>query len=198
MLGFWRLDIDGDFFLVAAPTWELSREIRAYHLELLARVRSLPHHHLIEADAVLFPQFAPYYQKISSRLSPAFDASQVLPHSRHSFFIAFEAYKDNWISGLEQLMGYEFKKESEASILAPSTGSFDLDVLAEALLLPNTTAIEYLVKTLTPSQLQALTKQVSDRLRGQEAIDELQRKQDLALFDQQQGIEQLKKAGFSI
>ncbi|MEH2138574.1 hypothetical protein [Nostoc sp.] len=213
MLDFWRLDAVDDFFLVAAPTLATATTIRAYHLELLSRVRSLSHHHLIESDAVLFPNFAQYYQKLGDRLSPNFDTSKIQRESRHSFFIAAEPRGNFWISGLELLMGFDYeegrgKREEgkskgssllpSSSLLLPSTGDFNLDVLAELLMLPNSAPIQWLAQERSPAQLAALTKQVGDRLRGQVAIDELQRERDLQLFEQQQGVEQLKKAGFSL
>ncbi len=181
---------------------ELAPIIRAYHLELLNRVRSLPplaslpHHHLIEADALLFENFGHYYQKIGDRLQPNFDSSSLSPASRHSFFVAAESRGDFWISGLELLMGYDYEEIGATQGVRITSGEFEIDVLAELLLLPNPTEIEWLCKKRSPSQLAALTKQVSDRLRGKEAIEELQREQDLKNFDEQQGFEQLKKAGF--
>jgi hypothetical protein len=201
VLDFWRLDTKDDFFLVHAPTWDAAKVIRAYHLELLNRVRSLPHHHLIEADAVLLENFAHYYQKIGDRLLPNFDASSLTPQSRHSFFVAAESRGDFWISGLELLMGYDYEQSDLGEgirAVSVTSGDFEIDVLAELLLLPNPTQAEWLVKTRSPQQLAALTKQVGDRLRGKEALDELQRAQDLKVFEQQQGVDRLKKAGFSL
>ncbi|MBN3949350.1 MAG: hypothetical protein HWQ38_23970 [Nostoc sp. NMS7] len=201
MLGFRRLDTHDDFFLVAAPSLELAPIARAYHLELLNRVRLLPHHHLVEADAVLYENYAPYYQKIGDRLQPNFDPSVLSSASRHSFFIAAESRGDFWISGLELLMGYDYEKSEVGSgrkEVRVTSNDFEIDVLAELLLLPNSTQIEYLTKTRSPKQLAALTKQVGDRLRGNVAIEELQREQDLKMFEEQQGFEQLKKAGFNL
>lgn len=201
MLDFWRLDTNDDFFLVHAPTWESAKIVRAYHLELLNRVRSLPHHHLIEADTVLLENFASYYQKIGDRLTPTFDTSSLTPPSRHSFFVAAESRGDFWISGLELLMGYDYEEASSVKGIGKvsvTSGDFEIDVLAELLLLPNPAQVEWLTKTRSPQQLAALTKQVSDRLRGKDALDELQREQDLKVFEQQQGIEKLKRAGFNL
>ncbi len=209
MLNFWRLDTHDDFFLVGAPSLELAPIARAYHLELLNRVRSLPHHHLVETDSLLFENFAKYYQKIGDclqhakgeRLLPNFDPSSLSPASRHSFFVAAESRGEFWISGLELLMGYDYEKSEVGSgrkEVRITSGEFEIDVLAELLLLPNPGQIEWLCKERSPSQLAALAKQVGDRLRGKEALEELQREHDLKMFEEQQGFEQLKKAGFNL
>ncbi|MHC5939248.1 hypothetical protein [Nostoc sp.] len=199
MLNFWRLDTPDDFFLVAAPSLEKSQFVRAYHLELLNRVRILPHHYLVEADAVLYENYAHYYQKIGDRLSPNFDTSPLSPLSRHSFFVAAESRGDFWISGLELLMGYDYDVTKQGSReVRVTSGEFEIDVLADLLLLPNNQQVDWLCKERSPQQLAALTRQVGDRLRGKDALDELQREQDLKAFEEQQGFEQLKKAGFSL
>ncbi len=199
MLNFWRLDTGDDFFLVAAPTLESAPIVRAYHLELLNRIRTLPNHHLVEADTIIFENFAHYYQKIGNRLSPHFDCSKLSPLSRHNFFIATQAQGDFWISGLEILMGYKYESEEQKNNAVRITSSdFEIDVLAELLLLPNTTQIDWLCKSRSPNQLAALARQISDRLRGKEALEELQREHDLRIFEEQQGFEQLKKVGFNL
>ncbi|MEH1789662.1 MAG: hypothetical protein V7L23_29930 [Nostoc sp.] len=202
MLNYWRLDTyKNDFFLVAPPSLELSGIVRAYHLELLNRVRLLSNYHLAEVEVLLFERFADYYQKISDRLQPNFDPGNLSAASRHSFFMAAESRGDFWISGLELLMGYDYdlsKTEKDKSEIRITSGDFEIDVLAELLLLPNPAKIEWLCRERSPVQLAALVKQVNDRLRGKEGLDELQREHDLKMFEEQQGFEQLKKAGFNI
>lgn len=202
MLNFWRLDTkDKDFILVDPPSWAIAPKIRAYHLELLNRIRYLTNHHLVESDEVIFPAFTNYYGKVAQLMG--IDSDSLLPASRHSFFIACESRGDFWISGLELLMGYDFQEAGGqggrgAGGVSVTSGEYEIDVLAELLLLPDTSQTQWLASTKSPQYLAKLTKQIGDRLRGKEAIEELQREQDLKILESSNATEQLKKAGFSL
>ncbi|MBD2492478.1 hypothetical protein [Aulosira sp. FACHB-615] len=198
---FWRLDtIDGDFLLVKSPSWAIAPTIRAYHLELINRTRHIQDSHLVEADEVFYSGLTPYYQHLGDRLG--FDPSILTPASRHSFFIAAESRGEFWISGLELLMGFDYEAEGlrgkGAGGLRVTSGDFNLDVLAEMLLIPRPSDLEYLLNNLSPGAIALLAKQIGDRLRGKEALDELQKARDLEIFEQQKGVDLLKKSGFKI
>lgn len=195
MLNFWRLDTADDFFLVEVPTFVEAAKVRAYHLELLVRVRTLQYSCLPESDAVLFANFQQYYRKIASFLNPVIDVSTLKPLSRHQFFIAAESRGENWISGLELLMGYDYHIESVNKKLCVTSGIVEIDTLAELLLLPCASQVKWLVDSFSPQYLSALAKQISDRLRGQEALDELQREKDLEAFNNT-GAQELEQTGF--
>lgn len=193
---YWRLDtVDGDFFLVSAPNLQESSLIRAYHVELLARVRNLPHHDHVESDEVIFGHLKNYYEKISAYLCPIFDASLLAPQSRHTFFIASTQQNEFWLSGLEQLMGYSFESQQNINKIQISTGKTDLDLIAELLLLCPSANLDWLTKKFSMMQIAQIIKQISQRQRGQEAIDELQREIDFRTFEEQ-GKEALVMAGF--
>ncbi len=180
MLEFWRLDTEDNFFLVEAPPLASSAIIRAYHLELLLRVKNLDNYWLVELDQILFSNLGNYYQNISKYLNPKFDCFYLTPESRHRFFIASEPRGDVWISGLELLMGYDFQLNEVEKPLAVTSGNYEIDILADLIIsIPN--QIKYLSENKTPQYLSKLLKQISDRTRGKEAIEELQRQKDLEI-----------------
>ncbi|MBL1177684.1 hypothetical protein [Pantanalinema sp. GBBB05] len=144
---FQRLEFsDRSFILVKAPSL-LSpdgilaehSEVRAYHLELLNRVRALDGFYFVHADAVLFQHYEAYYQAIADRLEPAFRAADLTPQSRHQFFIATDPIPNplnpsEQVVGLPQLellMGYGYPEPGNMSETEPLTsGNEDMDLLA--------------------------------------------------------------------
>lgn len=200
MLNFWRLELEAsdDFLLVESPSFAIAHVIRAYHLELLSRVRALPNYENDDKDSVFFRVLAPCYEKISSRLLPSHNASQLNSSSRHKFFIAAELRGEYWISGLELLMGYDFQiSNPKASTLQVTSGNSEIDLLAELLLIPESNNIlKWLIEKKSPQYLWSLVKQISDRRRGKEALDELQRFQDLNACEA--SMEEMRVAGFII
>lgn len=198
MLDYWRLDTkDNDFFLVKSPSLALASKVRAYHLELLNRVRTLPNYW--EIEDLIFEQIGNYYDKIADLLD--FKVDFLKNESRLNFFVAYEKRQDLWISGLELLMGYEFQAQDpndqkrEQTI---TTGSFELDLLAELLLLPDTKQVEWICKTRSPSEILKLIKQISDRSRGQEAINDLNKRKDLEFLENDSTLTTLQNEGISI
>lgn len=198
MLDYWRLDTkDNDFFLVKSPSLALASKVRAYHLELLNRVRTLPNYW--EIEDLIFEQIANYYDKIAGLLD--FKVDILKNESRLNFFVAYEKRQDFWISGLELLMGYEFQAQDpndqkrEQTI---TTGIFELDLLAELLLLPDTKQVEWICETRSPSEILKLIKQISDRSRGQEAINDLNKRKDLEFLENDSTLTTLQNEGISI
>jgi hypothetical protein len=195
MLDFWRLDTkDNDFFLVKSPSLALASEVRAYHLELLNRVRTLQNYW--EIEELVFEQIENYYSKIANLLG--FRILDIDPRSRLSFFIAHEQRQDFWISGLEILMGYDFGKSQEVKEPSITSGSFELDLLAELLLLPDTKQVKWLYETKSPPELLKLIKQISDRSRGQEAINDINKQKDLDFLSNPETLSKLQQEGLGI
>lgn len=196
MLNYWRLDTkDNDFFLVKSPSLALASEVRAYHLELLNKVRTLANYW--EIEDLIFEQTKNYYSKIANLLS--FEIDNITSISRLGFFIAYEKRQDFWISGLELLMGYDFgKNDSREAKKIVTSGNFEIDLLAELLLLPDTSQIKWLYETKSPSEILKLIKQISDRSRGQEAIDEINKQKDLDFLLKPEVLEKLQQEGLGI
>lgn len=190
-MGFYRIDFKDssekvpirDFLLIHTPVEKITKEVRAYHLELLNLVRSFDNFWLIESDKVLFAILEIYYQKIADRLIPSFDAKKLESESRHRFFVADKYYGDtNWLSGLEYLMGYRFdepksSKPGETQIIITS-GDNHLDLVAELHLQLERTQIEWLINNYSQEDLQKIIKQISDRRQGKELIEKMQREKD--------------------
>lgn len=145
---FHRLEFDDrSFILVKAPpmlspdgiTAEHA-EVRAYHLELLNRVRALDGFYFVHADSVLFGHYEAYYQAIADRLEPAFKAADLTPLSRHHFFIATDPIPNPFnppeqvvgLPELERLMGYDYPEPDNLSADEPAltSGNEDMDLLA--------------------------------------------------------------------
>lgn len=180
MLDFWRLDFnEGDFILVESPSLNICSKVRAYHLELLNLVKGLPNYELLTSDYLLFSNLEMYYNKVCSFFN--IETNKLTPESRHKFLIAANQKDNFWLSGLEMLMGYDFVESSPGNDnkVSVTSGQFDIDLLAELLLLPDTSQVRWLSESKSPSYLMKLIKQISDRSRGQEAIDELQKIKDL-------------------
>lgn len=196
MLNYWRLDTkDNDFFLVKSPSLALASEVRAYHLELLDKVRTLANYW--EIEDLIFEQTKNYYSKIANLLS--FEIDNITSISRLGFFIAYEKRQDFWISGLELLMGYDFgKNDSREAKKIVTSGNFEIDLLAELLLLPDTSQVKWLYETKSPSEILKLIKQISDRSRGQEAIDEINKQKDLDFLLKPEVLEKLQQEGLGI
>lgn len=196
MLNYWRLDTkDNDFFLVKSPSLALASEVRAYHLELLNKVRTLANYW--EIEDLIFEQTKNYYSKIANLLS--FEIDNITSISRLGFFIAYEKRQDFWISGLELLMGYDFgKNDSREAKKIVTSGNFEIDLLAELLLLPDTSQVKWLYETKSPSEILKLIKQISDRSRGQEAIDEINKQKDLDFLLKPEVLEKLQQEGLGI
>ena len=157
-------------------------EVRAYHLELLQKVRPLEDFFLVEFDEPLFSNFRIYYENISKKLGIPCD--RLTSNSRHSFFIACQQEKGLWLSGLELLMGYEFPsdKEVQSSPLITS-GNYEIDLLAEIILCLPPELIPSLLQNKSQTYLSKLIHQVSRRSQGQEAIDKVQRERDLKFLE---------------
>lgn len=200
MRAFHRLDRkDGSFFLVEAPTFDRAHQIRAYHLELLALIAKFDYAYLPQTDPVLFENFAPYYEAIAHLLKPRFDPAQLTPSCRHAFFIATDlfpaAVADSeeptlilGLSNLETLMGYQLPKgsnTSQAGVIRLTSGDDDADLVAALLLCFKFNALE-MTRRYARQDLINILKQAQNLLRGEEAIDELQRERDRELFEKNQ------------
>lgn len=197
MLEFWKLDFkNGDFTLVESPNLNISSLVRAYHIELLSHIKPLPYYYLVSSDEILFNNFTTYYCKIGEILN--INVEELTETSRHNFFIASQQKLNNWLSGLEMLMGYDFKEISDSDGISVTSGNFEIDLLAELLLLPNINCIEWLYRSKSPMFISKLLKQISDRSRGEEYINELKRQKDLEFLNNPETLEKLKKEGLPI
>lgn len=176
MLTYWRLSKnDGDFVLVRSPSFLDVPLVRHLHLELLSRVRGIEGISELEYDIPLFEKLGNYYQQLGKELG--FDPKEITSESRHRFFIAAEPRGGFWISGLELLMGYDFNQEGGIAPLITS-GEYEIDLLAEICLCVPPGIIEFLIKNYSSNYLSKLTYQISQRMRGKEAIEEAQREKD--------------------
>lgn len=199
---YWLLEfLNGDFILVHPPSLEISRELRAYHSILLAKFKHKAgdgfHNKLF--DDPLFVSFKREYMKIVGRLSPAFDPQELTRESRHSFFIAAEKRGDYWLSGLEILMGLDYEKPEDkaTSKLNLTSGDSEIDIVAGLLLQENISNLEWLVRNHSPQYLVKLLTQINNCRRGQDALDDLQREQDLTTVKQKNIDEKLAAVGFN-
>jgi hypothetical protein len=196
---YWLLTFkDGDFCLVEQPSLQKAQLIQSYHQILLSLTRS--QYENLGAIASLdfyLPGLEVYYQKIADLLSPLFDSSKLTPESRQLFYIAFEPRGTKWISGLEILLGLDFDttpKTESTPELQITSGNLEIDIVAELLLYIESGRVEWLVQNKSPQYLIKLIKQLGDRRRGQEAVDDLQRQKDLEKSVNLE--ESLKTSGF--
>lgn len=180
---------DGSFLLVGEPSHDRAPLVRAYHQELLNQVRQFQHYHLLEADAVLFEEFAPYYQAIANQLDPPFDVATLTPTSRQRFFIATDPIcpqldSDTWFAGLsqlEELMGFEM-------VIGENGGgeeSIDPHLeLLTGLLLFRPSEAEWMSHRFSSRQLGKILQIASELQPGEDGVSERQRKKDLEAFNQ--------------
>ena len=108
-----------DFLLVAPPPTVRHKLVRAYHNELLSQISGMECHPS-SADAIIYPKFKKYYQKIFeflfSTLKLSTDALE--PISRHRFFICSEPVEINGqmvlgLPELSKLMGYSLNQTTD-------------------------------------------------------------------------------------
>ncbi len=188
-MDYWRLDYlklvedqyQKDFFLCFAPSHKKSKKIRAYHLELLYQIKKTTQaFYLVEADNLFIKNFPEYYENISKRLK--IDYKNLTSQSRHEFFIAAKQQNGNWISGLEILMGYDFPPEENSKTkkdeILVTTGDYELDLIAELHLHLDNHDVQWLIKNYSSTQLNKIVRQISDRRRGAELIEERRREKD--------------------
>ena len=195
---------DSGFFLIEQPPLKVFQQIKTYHQILVSIARSSPEILATNSDEILyFGSYGSIYQSISDLLTPRFDCSLLDPESRYQLFIAFEPRGRLFISGLELLLGLDFR-DSEASYnnsrenLSITSGNLEIDLVAELLLHIDSGRIEWLIFNKSPQFLIKLVKQMNDRSRGQEAIEELQQKNDLEKISQNSKVsEELKESGFN-
>lgn len=139
MPNFWRVNfLDGDFALIESPSLFDCDRIRAYHLALHQALTGLNVFPAVEADAVLYPQFKLYYQKLGNIMNPVVDCDRLAPESRHEFFVCSEPIEHDGrllpgLSGLEQLMGFSYSTESSEPP-DKTTGDITLDILTSVAL----------------------------------------------------------------
>lgn len=174
------------------PTKPDHFEVRAYHLELLSQVGQFTGFYLPQADAVLFESFDLFYQAIANLLQPRFEARQIEPRSRHSFFIATDPVPNPLnpdelvpgLSGLETLMGYELPTPpTKETPIHLTSGDPDADLVAAMLVTFKTSALS-LMSRYCRSDLINILSQSQNLLRGDEAIKALQQERDRELFEQ--------------
>lgn len=186
MLEYDRLDLEGgDYLLVFPPSMAKYPVVLAHYQEFRQALEGLPVWPP-QVDAALYKKLRIYYQKIGRSLG--FDPDNVLPESRHEFFVATEpvivpAISPNpipGISGLEQLLGmksYPESAEVRSEKVMVTSGSVDIDLAVDvALIFKELTP--WMVRQYSRETLAKMVKQGSDRLRGEKAIKELQREKD--------------------
>jgi len=195
-----RLETKDNFVLVFPPKQIIAHEVRAYHTELINKTRAIDNYFLPQADPIFFKYYQNYYQNIIDKILPAFDCEQLTNTSRHEFFIAYKERRPSvWISQLELLMGYDYKEEEKKTEeIIVTSGDSSADLLAELFLHLEGKQIEWLLKSYSQDFLIKFVKQISDRRRGKELIEELQRAKDRKKVSEMGSSEKLRKRGFSI
>lgn len=194
MLDPYKLELlDGDRIFVYPPSFVRSPMVRAYHWELLQVTRVLPYFFNTSTDEILFKAYKNLYFKIIDAWGADIPLEQLTPTSRHKLLIASTLQKDIWLCDLEIMMGYTAPSENIASPLV-TTGSVELDLLAELLHLTSQSQVFWLINNFSTKQISLLVKQLSDRAAGNEAIASAQRERDLKSFEMQ-GIEALQQIG---
>lgn len=201
---YWLLEfLSGDFILVHQPSLKISRELKAYHSILLSKFKSLAQSedfHNCAFDS-LNQSLANYYNKIVSRLNPAFDLAELTKESRHQFFIAAEKRHGYWISGLEILMGLDYEDpddtDKKPNKLSLTSGDLEIDIIAGLMLQENNSNVEWLAYSKSPQYLVKLLTQMNNCRRGQDAIEELQRERDLEIVKKKNMETALSKSGFN-
>ena len=195
---------DSGFFLIEQPSLKVFQQLKTYHQILVSIARSNPEILATKSDEILyFGSYGSIYHSIADLLTPKFDCSLLDPESRYQLFIAFEPRGSLFISGLELLLGLDFRDSDSSSDNKPenlsiTSGNLEIDLVAELLLHIDSGRIEWLISNKSPQFLIKLVKQMSDRSRGQEAIEELQQKNDLEKISQNSKVSQeLKESGFN-
>ena len=196
--GFYRVDLSyGDFELIKAPCLKIESKVRAYHLELLKKVKQFENYYKLGFDTPFFDNLKNYYLHIWDLIDTNVDINQLHPDSRHEFFIAKELQNNSYISGLELLMGYGYKSDGNSNSnnqISITTGNLTLDLIAE-LSINNSQNLDFLISNFTSFELTKICKQLSDRLRGEDTIKEKQQELDLINL-QEIGEKELQESGF--
>ena len=185
MLEYDRLDLKGgDYLLVFPPSMAKYPIVFAHYQEFRQALEGLPVWPP-QVDEQLYSHLRVYYQKIGRSLG--FDPERLLSESRHEFFVATEPVVVPAIaldpipglSGLERLLGLSYPESVEAKSekIVITSGSVDVDLLVDiSLVFKELTP--WLTKQYSREFLAKMVKQGSDRLRGDDAIKELQKKAD--------------------
>lgn len=185
MLEYDRLDLEGgDYLLVFPPSMAKYPVVFAHYQEFRRALEGLPVWPP-QVDTALYKKLRIYYQNIGRSLG--FDPDNVLPESRHEFFVATEPVVVPAIapdpvpglSGLERLLGllYPESTEVKAEKVMITSGSVDIDLTVDvALVFKELTP--WMVQRFSRETLAKMVRQGSDRLRGEEAIKELQAEKD--------------------
>ena len=186
-----RLDLKGgDYRLVFPPSMAKYPLIFAHYQEFRRSLEGLPVWPT-GIDEHLYPRLRVHYQKIGRLLG--FDSDRLIPESRHEFFVATEPVVVPAIapdpipglSGLERLLGLSYPEETEAKAdkVMITSGSVDIDLLVDLVLLFKENA-QWIYRQFPREFVAKAIKQGSDRLRGEDAIKELQKQKDTEYTEQ--------------
>lgn len=174
----------GEPIVIVPPSMDDHHIIRAYHEALLKEVHQIRYFHTPSADPQLYEAFKPLYQAVCSRLSPAIDADILPSEERHRLLICGDVipHPDNpdaevlALSALEELMGYKLassgkpKRKDDDGLV--TSGVEHIDALGELILIAGPEIALQLSQRYGLTYLMELCRQVNDRRRGKEAINE--------------------------
>ncbi|HEY9662224.1 MAG TPA: hypothetical protein V6C65_27530, partial [Allocoleopsis sp.] len=192
------LDQNSGFQLVFPPSLKRAIEIKVIQRSLIEAIGAeipvwpVEEGGSVEAiDSFLYSKFQPYYEAIAAIFEMdarkrwgmtqyRLDCDRLDQRARHGFFICNEPVLvgDTYrlgLSGIDALLGYSYKEGEEApppqETGAPSTGSAELDVLAETLLIFKRNGPK-LIEDYTLEQLSKICVQASQRLKQAQDMQE--------------------------
>lgn len=172
-----------DFRLVFPPRQQDHDLVSGYHREFSRCLDDLTPAYWL--DDVLFARYRLYYEKLGKLLFPQVEVEDLVPESRHRFFVTSGV--DGGIlrlSGLQRLLGYtEIIGPPATGPTGPSTGRPDLDVVASLVLL-QVPDIPWLCQRYSVDELSAVAGYICDVKAGAAGgtTDE-QRAKDMALWE---------------
>lgn len=179
-----------DFFQVRPPSVQGYDVVLGYWQELSRCLEDLSP--IYWQDQVLFPRYRLYYQKLGELLFPGIPVADLVPDSRHSFFVT-KGVEGGIVrlSGLQRLLGFEEITPSGQSYSgsgsSASTGRPDLDIVASLLVLQVPDVLG-LVARYSVDELSAIANYVIQVKSGENGgVSEDQREQDRALVAQVMG-----------
>lgn len=162
--------------------------VLAYRDELLSVARRLKGWWDESYDLQLFSTWGALYGAIAQHCSPPFEPGNLSSRDRHQFFIAKAPIQigSEWcvgLSDLDEILGYSYPEPGTTGKKSNSpppltTGNPVLDLVTDICLVFKQSA-PWLIQSYGVEEARLMLVQGNDRLRGEEAIKERNRKHDL-------------------